>query len=188
MSLESVRTFLAERGYADRILTFDVSSATVELAAQAVGVPPAHIAKTVSFHAAKAEEEKGSGEDGACRAVLVVAAGDAKVNSSKFKHAFGYKPTMLGHDEVEDLTGHPVGGVCPFAVAPGVRVWLDESLRRFEVVYPAAGTGASAVRLTPEELQDACGEAFAGWCDVCKTALREPGALGEAAVGDSGKN
>ena len=78
---------------------------------------------------------------------------------------------MLGHDEVEARAGHPIGGVCPFATAPGVEVWLDESLRRFDVVYPAAGTAASAVRLTPDELQDACGEAFSGWCDVCKTVL-----------------
>lgn len=172
MSLESVRTYLAERSYADRVLTFDISSATVELAAQAVGVPEAQIAKTLSFHAGRAGEEKaGDGNgNGACRALLVVAAGDVKVNSSKFKKAFGAKPSMLSHDEVEELTGHPVGGVCPFAVASGVQVWLDESLRRFEVVYPAAGTGASAVRLTPAELQSACGEAFAGWCDVCKAA------------------
>ncbi len=155
MSLEQVVSYLDARGYADRVRTFEVSSATVELAAQAVGVPPAQIAKTLSFRAGE-------------RVVLVVAAGDAKVNSSKFKKAFGAKGCMLGHDEVEGLVGHPVGGVCPFAVREGVEVWLDESLRRFAEVYPAAGTPASAVRLTPDELQDACGDAFAGWCDVCK--------------------
>lgn len=155
MSLETVRAHLRQSGYADRVLTFDVSSATVELAAQAVGVAPARIAKTLSFHAGE-------------RTVLVVAAGDARVNSSKFKRVFGAKPAMLGHDEVEVLVGHPVGGVCPFAVNPGVEVWLDESLRRFATVYPAGGTGASAVRLTPDELQDACADAFCGWCDVCK--------------------
>ena len=170
MSLESVREFLAERGYADRVLTFDISSATVELAARAVGVPEAQIAKTLSFDATAKGATVSPGVS-APRTVLVVAAGDSRVNSSKFKHAFGAKPTMLGHDEVEARTGHPIGGVCPFATAPGVEVWLDESLRRFDVVYPAAGTAASAVRLTPDELQDACGEAFSGWCDACKTVL-----------------
>lgn len=168
MSLETVRAYLERRGYADRVLTFDVSSATVELAARAVGVPPAQIAKTLSFHAGE-------------RTVLVVAAGDARVNSSKFKKAFGAKPSMLGHDEVEALVGHPVGGVCPFAVNPGVEVWLDGSLRRFATVYPAAGTGASAVRLTPDELRDACGDAFCGWCDVCK--VPEPEEPGNPAEG-----
>ena len=144
MSLEQVVSYLDARGYADRVRTFEVSSATVELAAQAVGVPPAQIAKTLSFRAGE------------------------RVNSSKFKKTFGAKGCMLGHDEVEGLVGHPVGGVCPFAVREGVEVWLDESLRRFAEVYPAAGTPASAVRLTPDELQDACGDAFAGWCDVCK--------------------
>ena len=112
MSLEQVVSYLDARGYADRVRTFEVSSATVELAAQAVGVPPAQIAKTLSFRAGE-------------RVVLVVAAGDAKVNSSKFKKAFGAKGCMLGHDEVEGLVGHPVGGVCPFAVREGVEVWLD---------------------------------------------------------------
>lgn len=168
MSLESVRAYLAGRGYADRVLTFDVSSATVELAARAVGVPSAQIAKTLSFHA------KG-------RTVLVVAAGDARVNSSKFKKAFGAKPLMLDHDEVESLVGHPVGGVCPFAVNPGVEVWLDGSLRRFATVYPAAGTDASAVRLSPDELQDACGGDFCGWCDVCK--VPEPAEVGASMAG-----
>lgn len=151
MSMETVLASLAAVGFSDRVMTFAQSSATVELAALCVGCQPAQIAKTLSFRT----------EEGA---MLVVTAGDAKIDNAKFKAAFQRKAAMLTHDEVERLLGLRVGGVCPFGVtAP---VFLDESLRRFEVVYPAAGDDHSAVRLTPDELEMA---SFAdGWVDVCK--------------------
>ena len=129
------------------------ASATVALAAQALQCEPAHIAKTLSF-------EHGEG------AILVVAAGDARIDNAKFKHRFGMKARMLSADRVEPLIGHGVGGVCPFGVKPGVPVYLDESLRRFGIVYPAAGTSSSAVRLTIDELERA--SACEGWVDVCR--------------------
>ena len=153
MSIERVRPYLAERGVANRIQEFSVSSATVELAALAVGVEPARIAKSLSF---KLEE----------RTVIVVAAGDAKVDNGKYKAAFGGKAKMLTADEVVERIGHAVGGVCPFAVNEGVEVYLDISMRRFETVYPAAGSSNSAVELSCEEL-----EKFSNairWVDVCK--------------------
>lgn len=153
MSIERARAYLRARGLEDRVLEFEASSATVELAAAAVGVEPARIAKTLSFDV-----------DG--RTVLVVAAGDARVNSSKFKAVFHAKPRMLGTDEVEGRVGHGVGGVCPFGANEGVEVFLDDSLRRFDVVYPAAGSASSAVRLTPDEL--ALCTMPSSWVDVCK--------------------
>ena len=153
MSLSSVKEYLCKYSLDDRIITFDVSSATVDLAAQALGVEGARIAKTLSFDV-----------DGEC--VLVVAAGDAKVDNSKFKAFFHKKATMLPHDKVEEMTGHPVGGVCPFGVKEGVRVYLDISLKRFDIVYPAAGTASSAVKLTVDELYKASGAL--GYIDVCK--------------------
>lgn len=153
MSMERARAHLKKYGLEDRIQEFTVSSATVALAAQALGCEPAHIAKTLSF-------ERGEG------AILVVAAGEARIDNAKFKAAFGMKARMLSADRVEELTGHGVGGVCPFGVNEGVPVYMDESLRRYDVVYPAAGTSASAVRLTPEELFRA--SEAAGWVDVCK--------------------
>ena len=154
MSLESVKEYLAQFGAAERVLTFDVSSATVALAAEAIGTQPERIAKTLSFLA----------EEGC---ILVVAAGDARIDNPKFKATFHRKATMLTAEQVALLTGHPVGGVCPFAVAPGAQVWLDESLRRFKTVYPAAGTPNSAVELTLEELERFSGAK--GWVDVCKS-------------------
>ena len=151
--MEKARACLREAGLENRIFEFTVSSATVALAAQALGCEPARIAKTLSF-------EQGEG------ALLVVAAGDARIDNAKFKHRFGMKARMLSADRVEPLIGHGVGGVCPFGVNPGVPVYLDESLRRFDVVYPAAGTSASAVRLTVPELERA--SACAGWVDVCR--------------------
>ena len=153
MSLETVQEYLGARGLGDRVQTFDVSSATVELAAEALGTEPARIAKTISLRLG----------DGC---LLVLAAGDAKIDNSRYKAAFHTKAVMLPADEVLEKTGHPVGGVCPFANPEGVRVVCDESLRRFDVVYPAAGTANSAVRLT-------CGELFSAsdaeaWVDVCK--------------------
>lgn len=153
MSLDRAKTHLERFGLADRIHLFDVSSATVELAAQAVGCEPARIAKTLSFLL----------QDGP---VLIVAAGDAKIDNGKYKARFHAKAKMLAHDDVEPMTGHGVGGVCPFGVNDGVPVWLDESLRRFDVVYPAAGTSNSAVELTLDELERA--SLAQGWVDVCK--------------------
>lgn len=153
MSIDQARARLREAGLEDRIIEFTVSSATVALAAQALQCEPAHIAKTLSF-------EHGEG------AILVVAAGDARIDNAKFKHRFGMKARMLSADRVEQLIGHGVGGVCPFGVKPGVPVYLDESLRRFGIVYPAAGTSSSAVRLTIDELERA--SACEGWVDVCR--------------------
>jgi prolyl-tRNA editing enzyme YbaK/EbsC (Cys-tRNA(Pro) deacylase) len=153
MSIERVRSYLAERGMAERILEFETSSATVELAAEAVGVEPARIAKTLSFKV----------DDGA---ILVVAAGDVRIANPKYKAAFGCKAKMLAPDEVISLVGHAVGGVCPFAVNPGVKTYLDESLRRFDMVYPAAGSASSAIGLTIPELEELSQPA--GWVDVCK--------------------
>jgi len=153
MSIERARAHLAGFGLEDRIREFDQSSATVELAAQAVGCAPAHIAKTLSFRLPGGP-------------LLIVAAGDAKIDNSKFKGQFHTKAVMLPSEEVEPLIGHGVGGVCPFGVKENVSVYLDLSLRRFDTVYPAAGTAASAVRLTPGELEKASGSL--GWIDVCK--------------------
>lgn len=153
MSLERVKEYLKEFGAEERVLEFPVSSATVELAAQAVGCEGKQIAKTLSF-----ELPQGS--------LLIVAAGDAKVDNHKFKETFGVKAKMLPPDQVEEKIGHRVGGVCPFGINPGVRVCLDESLKRFETVYPACGSANSAIRVTLPEL-----ETFArtrDWVDVCK--------------------
>ena len=153
MSIERVRAFMRERNMEEKILEFEVSSATVELAAQAVGCEPARIAKTLSFHVGD-------------RVALILFAGDARINNQKFKARFHTKARMLRADEAEELIGHGVGGVCPFGVNEGRDVYLDESLRRFDVVYPAAGTPASAVRLTPEELERACSPCE--WVDVSR--------------------
>ena len=154
MSVEKVRAYLEPYGVTDRIREFDVSSATVELAALAVGVEGARIAKTLSFKV---------GED----PILIVAAGDAKVDNSKYKHFFGAKAKMLTAEEAVERIGHAVGGVCPFGIErPDVTVYLDVSLQRFDTVYPAAGNAASAVRLSCGELEQLSGSA--GWIDVCK--------------------
>ena len=153
MSIEKVRAFFREKGIEDRVQEFPVSSATVELAAQALGVEGKRIAKTLSFLVGD-------------RCVLIVAAGDAKVDNAKFKAQFHTKAKMLPHDLVPEYVGHAVGGVCPFAVKEGVAVYLDESLRRFETVYPACGSSNSAIELTIPELM-----AYADtdvWIDVCK--------------------
>ena len=153
MSMERARAHLARYGLEDRIRELTVSSATVALAAEALGCEPARIAKTLSF-------ENGEG------AILILAAGDARIDNAKFKHRFGMKAHMLSAERVEPLIGHGVGGVCPFGVSDGIPVYLDESLKRFDVVYPAAGTAASAVELTLSELERAS-EAD-GWVDVTK--------------------
>ncbi|MBE5799076.1 MAG: YbaK/EbsC family protein [Clostridiales bacterium] len=153
MSIERARAHLVKHGLEERIQEFTVSSATVALAAEALGCEPARIAKSLSF-------EHGEG------AILVIAAGDARIDNPKFKQQFGMKAKMLSADKVEPLIGHGVGGVCPFGVNAGVPVYLDESLKRFETVYPAAGTPSSAVHLSLSELERAS-EAV-GWVDVCK--------------------
>lgn len=155
MSIERVRKYFEEKGIADRIREFDVSSATVELAAQALGCEGCRIAKTLSFHVGD-------------RVVLVVAAGDAKVDNRKYKEEFAVKAKMLSFDEAEPLIGHAVGGVCPFAINDGVEVYLDESLKRFSTVFPACGSSNSAVELTIGELEELSG--YIKWVDVCKVA------------------
>ena len=153
MSIEKVKAFFAARGIADRVLEFDVSSATVELAAQALHCEPCRIAKTLSFLVNGAP-------------ILIVAAGDAKIDNPKYKAQFGAKAKMLSPDETVALIGHAVGGVCPFAVNAGVSVYLDESLRRFETVFPACGSSNSAIELTMAELEQY--SAPAAWVDVCR--------------------
>ena len=153
VSVENVKSYLARLGVDDRVMEFETSSATVELAAEAVGTEPARIAKTLSF--AVGDE-----------CILVVTAGDMKIDNKKFKNCFGVKAKMLSLDAVESMTGHPVGGVCPFGVKQGVKIYLDDSMKRFDSVYPAAGSSNSAVEMTCDELmQFSNAEA---WVDVCK--------------------
>ncbi|MBO1901027.1 YbaK/EbsC family protein [Leucobacter weissii] len=154
MGTAAVREHLLGRGWSGDILEFAESSATVELAAQKVGTAPARIAKTLGFY----DPERPEG------ALLVVAAGDAKVNSGNFKRRFGGKPRMLRGDDVPARTGHPVGGVCPFANPAGADVYLDESLRRFDTVFPAAGTSTSAVEIPVPDLERLSGAR--GWVDL----------------------
>lgn len=154
MSVEEVRKYLSQWGLDKGVVVLNTSSATVELAAEAVGVIPARIAKTLSFK---------QGET----CLLIVTAGDAKIDNSKFKSIFGMKAKMLSPSEVETLTGHPVGGVCPFALKnPDIQVYTDVSMKRFETVYPACGSGNSAVKLTNDELFTS--SQSSGWIDVCK--------------------
>jgi prolyl-tRNA editing enzyme YbaK/EbsC (Cys-tRNA(Pro) deacylase) len=153
MSVESVKEYLKKFGADGKVMEFEESSATVELAAQAVGVEPARIAKTLSFK-----------KDDGC--VLIVTAGDAKIDNPKFKQFFSMKAKMLSSDEVLDLVGHPVGGVCPFGIKEGVPVYLDISMKRFETVFPACGSGKSAIELTCGELFEYSGAKE--WIDVCK--------------------
>ena len=154
MSIERAKKHLSRWGKDSMVVEHEASSATVELAALALGTDAARIAKTLSFL---------NGE----RTLLVVAAGDARVDSAKFKKAFGLKKArMVPAEEVEPRIGHAIGGVCPFGVNEGVDVWLDESLRRFSTVFPACGSSNSSIELTLEELAE-CSEAC-GWADVCK--------------------
>ena len=153
MSIERVKAYFRTHGMVHLIQEFEVSSATVELAAKVLQCKPERIAKTLSFMADS-------------HAILVVAAGDAKIDNPKYKAQFGTKAKMLTPDEAETLTGHAVGGVCPFAVNEGVDVYLDVSLKRFETVFPACGTENSAIELTIPELER-CSES-SGWVDVCK--------------------
>lgn len=153
MSIEKVKNYFARYGMQDRILEFPVSSATVELAAEALHCEPCRIAKTLSFLVGETP-------------VLIVAAGDTKIDNPKYKAQFGTKAKMLTPEQVETLIGHGVGGVCPFAVQPGVTVYLDVSLKRFATVFPACGSSNSAIELTIPELERYSG--YKAWVDVCK--------------------
>lgn len=153
MAIEKVREYFKQWRIEDRILEFDVSSATVELASQAVGCEPKRIAKTLSFMV-----------DG--KAILIVVAGDVKIDNSKYKAQFSTKAKMLTPDEVLKLIGHAVGGVCPFGIRDGISVYLDKSLKRFETVFPACGSSNSAIELSIEELEKYSN--YSLWVDVCK--------------------
>lgn len=153
MAIEKVREYFKQWGIEDRILEFDVSSATVELASQAVGCEPKRIAKTLSFMV-----------DG--KPILIVVAGDAKIDNPKYKAQFSTKAKMLTPDEVLKLVGHAVGGVCPFGIHEGVSVYLDQSLKRFDTVFPACGSSNSAIELSIEELEKYSN--YSSWVDVCK--------------------
>lgn len=153
MAIERVKTYFRQYGMEEKVRELDMSSATVELAAAALSCEPARIAKTLSFMV-----------DG--HALLVVAAGDVKIDNHKYKEQFGVKAKMLSPEEAESLVGHAVGGVCPFAVNEGVEVYLDVSLKRFETVFPACGSSNSAIELTIPELEKYSG--YAGWVDVGK--------------------
>lgn len=151
MSLENAVKYVTDRGYGERIKIFDVSSATVELAAKAVGTEPARIAKSLTFKIGE-------------RVLMILFAGDAKVDNKKYKARFQAKAKMLTAEEAEEYIGHRVGGICPFGIKEGVEVYLDESLKRFEVVYPACGSGNSAVELTISELEEISG--YLEWVNV----------------------
>jgi len=153
MSVDKVKAYFRKYNMEDRILEFAESSATVELAAHAVGCEPARIAKTLSFWV---EEQP----------ILIITAGDAKIDNPKYRAQFVKKAKMLSFDEVESVIGHGVGGVCPFAINEGIDVYLDESLKRFEVVYPACGSSNSAIGLTIPELEQYSG--YKAWVNVCK--------------------
>ena len=153
MSIEAVRAYFDTWGIADRILEPEHSSATVELAAEALGCEPARIAKSLSFLI---------GED----PIIIVVSGESKIDNKRYKERFGAKAKMIPFDEVEAYIGHAPGGVCPFAVKEGVKVYLDESLKRFGTVYPAAGSGNSAIEMNMEELEKYA--MSSGWVDVCK--------------------
>lgn len=152
-TIQAVRAYFKTLGIDNKIMEFPVSSATVWLAAEAVGTEPARIAKTLSF-------------DAAGRALLIVCAGDTKIDNAKYKAGFHTKAKMLPPDEVPVRIGHAVGGVCPFAVKEGVDIYLDISLKRFQTVYPACGSSNSAIELTPEEIFRFSGAKE--WIDVCK--------------------
>ena len=153
MSIETGRAYFRTLGIEDRVLEFDVSSATVELAAKAVGVEGARIAKTLSFKAPEG-------------CILILAAGDARIDNHRFKETFHMKAKMLTADEVLELVGHPVGGVCPFGCNEGVPVYLDESLKRFETVFPAVASANSAIELNLDELFRY--SKAIEWVNVCK--------------------
>ena len=153
MSIAKVKEYFKTKGIDDKIQEFEISSATVSLAAKALNCEEQRIAKTLSFHVGD-------------NIILIVAAGDAKIDNAKYKAQFGTKAKMLSFDEVEPLIGHAVGGVCPFAVNDGIKTYLDVSLKRFETIFPACGSSNSAIELTPDELETYSDSI--GWIDVCK--------------------
>ena len=153
MAFDRAKKNLDEKGFGDRVKEFEVSSATVELAAIAVGTEPARIAKSLTFLV----EEK---------PVMIICAGDVKIDNSKYKGMFHTKAKMLTPEQVEIMIGHAVGGVCPFGINEGVDVYLDESMKRFDTIYPACGSSNSAVKLSCDELEMLSGSL--GWVDVCK--------------------
>ena len=153
MAIERVKEYFRQYGMEERIIELEESSATVELAAQALGCEPARIAKSLSFMV----DEK---------PILIISAGDVKVDNAKYKARFGVKAKMLTPEQAETLVGHAVGGVCPFGINEGVTVYLDESLKRFITVYPACGSGNSAIELTIPEMEQYSG--YKEWVDVCK--------------------
>ncbi len=158
MAIEKVKEYFNRFGIADRVREFTVSSATVELAAQALDCEPSRIAKTLSFMVDS-------------HAVLIVMAGDAKIDNSRYKAQFGTKAKMLTPAETEMLVGHAVGGVCPFGINEGVTVYLDNSLKRFDTVFPACGSSNSAIELSVAELERYSN--YSGWIDVCKGWMTE---------------
>lgn len=158
MSIEKAKEYLEEKGFLDHVIEFEESTATVALAAEAVGVEPGRIAKTMSFLV---------GEE----VILILIEGMSRVDNKKFKNTFHVKAKMIPYDQVEEWIGHAPGGVCPFGIKDGVKVYLDESLKRFDTVYPAAGNDHSAVKLTIAELEQASGAT--GWVDVCKEPKSE---------------
>ena len=153
MAFDKAKAYLETKGYGDRVKEFEVSSATVELAALAVGTEPGRIAKSLTF---KVEEHP----------VMILCAGDVKIDNAKYKGTFHTKAKMLTPEEVHQLIGHEIGGVCPFGREPGVTVYLDESLKKYDIVYPACGSSNSAVKLSIAELEETA-EA-SGWVNVCK--------------------
>ena len=153
MSIDRVKKYFSKYGMEEKIIEFDVSSATVELAARALGCEPGRIAKTLSFLVEDAP-------------ILIVSAGDVKIDNAKYKKTFGKKAKMLTKEQVTELIGHAVGGVCPFAVNEGVTVYLDESLKKYDTVFPACGSSNSAIELTCEQLEKYSG--YREWVDVCK--------------------
>lgn len=157
MGVKRVRDYLKNFNLDNKIMEFSVSSATVADAAKAVGTEPAKIAKSLSFLVNN-------------EPIIIVCAGDTKIDNSKFKQVFHVKSKMIDFDNVEELTGHRVGGVCPFAIKEGVKVYFDESLKRFDIVYPAAGSSSSAVGLTVQEFEK-CAQNFQGYIDVCKQII-----------------
>ena len=153
MAFDRAKAYLEEKGFGDRVKEFEVSSATVELAAIAVGTEPARIAKSLTFLVGD-------------KPVMIICAGDVKIDNSKYKGMFHTKAKMLTPEQVETMIGHAIGGVCPFGINEGVSVYLDESMKRFDTIYPACGSSNSAVKLTCEELEMLSGALC--WIDVCK--------------------
>jgi len=156
MSLETVKQYFASKGISDRVLELSESSATVELAARALGCQPEHIAKTMSFHVGG-------------NPILVVTAGNVKIDNRKFRDEFNEKARMIPFEEVDQKIGHAPGGVCPFALNEGVGVFLDVSLKKYETVYPAGGNSSSAVKMTIPELEEH--SSYTKWVDVCREAV-----------------